>query len=236
MGRTKKEIYQEEEIERNKEEVKNIIKGIIDKGSKYIIKSMPVNGYIKDILLDVKEALDEEDFANMIKVAISSSINEGLMKLGLGKNELSKMEKMVDIAFDGGLAKTVNMGIDVVGSMKRSGNVFYNYIDDFIENLKSYVQGTDFKKKVYSGLKKSLDKVEDFKDMCNDWYDAYDDFNVGNIKNLAGKLNRLRKRVAFDNDCLSENNIIQNVTRLVSRDNKKLTTTQFDICSNIDKI
>ena len=46
----------------------------------------------------------------------------------------------------------------------------------------------------------------------------------------------MKKKVSFDNNCVSENTIIQNVTELVSRENKKLTSLQFDICSNVEKI
>ena len=44
------------EIEKNEAEVSNIISKIIEKGSNYIIKSMPVNEHIKEVLNYVKEA------------------------------------------------------------------------------------------------------------------------------------------------------------------------------------
>jgi hypothetical protein len=72
--------------------------------------------------------------------------------------------------------------------------------------------------------------------MCNDWYDAYDKFDLTDIKQIADKLNKMKKKVSFDNNCVSENTIIQNVTELVSRKNSKLTKTQFDICSNLEKL
>ena len=40
------------EIEKNKEEIKNIISNIINKGSNYIIRAMPVNNHIKEILVN----------------------------------------------------------------------------------------------------------------------------------------------------------------------------------------
>lgn len=224
------------DIENNKEEVKNIISSIINKGSNYIIRAMPVNDHIKSILYDVKEALKEEEFSDIIKTAINSSLNEGLEIIGVKKDNLSQIDKMVDIAFDGGLTKSINMGVDIIENIKKYGNLFYNYIEEFFENLKGYISGKDFKAKVYLGINKCLDKIEDFKDMCNDWYDAYDDFNLNDIKSLAQKLNKMKKNVSFDNACISENTIIQNVTELVSRENKKLTPTQFEICQNVEEI
>lgn len=224
------------EVEKNKEEIKKIIIKIIDKSSNYIIRAMPVNEHIKDLLLNVKGALKEEDFYEMLKIAIGSSIKEGLDIIGLKEEATEEIDKMIDIAFDGGLTKSINMGIDIVENTKKYGNLFYNYIEDFFENLKGYIEGKDFKAKVYLGINKCLDKVENFKDICNDWYDAYDNFNISDIKVLADRLNKMKKKVSFNSNCLNENTIIQNVTELVSRERKKLTPIQFDICSNVEKI
>lgn len=224
------------EVEKNKEEIRKIIIKIIDKSSNYIIRAMPVNEHIKDLLLNVKGALKEEDFYEMLKIAIGSSIKEGLDIIGLKEEATEEIDKMIDIAFDGGLTKSINMGIDIVENTKKYGNLFYNYIEDFFENLKGYIEGKDFKAKVYLGINKCLDKVENFKDICNDWYDAYDNFNISDIKVLADRLNKMKKKVSFNSNCLNENTIIQNVTELVSRERKKLTPIQFDICSNVEKI
>lgn len=223
-------------IEKNKQEIIGIVSKIISKGSNYIIRAMPVNEHIKDILLDVKEVLDEGEFKNILKVAVSSSISEGINIIGIKDDELENIDKMVEIAFDGGLDKSINIGIDMIENMKKYGNLFYNYIEDYFENLKAFVSSKDFKNKVYSGITKCLNRVESFKDMCNEWYDAYDKFDLNDIKDIAGKLKKMKKNVSFDNGCISENTIIQNVTELVARKNKKLTKTQFDICSNLEKL
>ena len=61
-------------VNKNSQQVINIIKSILDKGANYVIKSMPVNKHIKDILINVKEVINEKDFANILDVAIRSSI------------------------------------------------------------------------------------------------------------------------------------------------------------------
>jgi hypothetical protein len=93
------------EIEKNKDEILKIINNIINKGSNYIIRAMPVNEHIKEILSDVKESLSEGDFKNMLKVAINSSISEGLEIVGLSEKDIDNIDKLVDTAFNGGLAK-----------------------------------------------------------------------------------------------------------------------------------
>lgn len=224
------------EVEKNKEEIQKIILSIIDKGANYVIKGMPVNKHIKEVLIEIKKVLSERDFSQILNVAITSSIKEGMEIMGIKSKNMTEINNMVDTAFKGGLSNCINLGIDIIGNTKKCGNIFFNYIDDFFMGLKSFVSSTEFKKKIYANLEKCLDKVDDFKELCNDWYDAYDNFNVDELKNIAGKLNKLKSKVSFNNDCMNENNIIQNVTELVNRKKQKLTKIQFDICSNFEKV
>ena len=78
--------------------------------------------------------------------------------------------------------------------------------------------------------------MDNFKELCNDWYDAYDNFNLKDIGDIAGKLNKMKTKVQFDTNCINENTIIQNMTELVNRRKKKLTPFQLDICSNLEEI
>lgn len=226
----------EVEIEKNKEEIQNIILSIIDKGANYVIKGMPVNKHIKEVLIEIKKVLNEREFLQILNVAITSSIKEGMEIMGVKSKNITEINNMVDTAFKGGLSNFISLGIDIIGNTKKYGNIFFNYIDDFFGGLKSFISSTGFKKKIYANLEKSLDKVDDFKELCNDWYDAYDKFNVDELKNIAGKLNKLKSKVSFNNDCMNENNIIQNVTELVNRKKQKLTKIQFDICSDFEKV
>ncbi len=225
-----------EEIEINKNEIAEIVINILDKGSNYIIKSMPINEHIKEILSNVKVALKEKDFKNMIKVAVSSSITEGAQALGVGKEGISSIEEMIDASFEGGITKSINIGVDMIEQVKKYGNLFYNYIEDFFTRLRGFVDSKEFKNKVYSCVSKCLNKVDNFKEMCNDWYDAYDEFNISSLKEIASKLNKMKGQVGFDQNCISENSIIQNITEFVSKNNKKLTKTQFDIYSELEKV
>lgn len=223
-------------IEKNKKEITQIIENTIDKGANYIIRSMPVNKHIKEILINTKQALKEESLTGVIKVALVSSINEAKGFLNEKGNDLNNIEEMVNLAFDGGVTSSINVGIDMIENTKKYGNLFYNYIEDFFVKLKGFVTSKEFKSKVYLGVSKCMNKVDNFKQICSDWYDAYDDFNIDSIKEIATKLNKMKGKVSFDSNCINENSIIQNVTELVSRNKKKLTSTQFAICAEVEKI
>ena len=171
-----------------------------------------------------------------MNTALTSSIKEGLEIAGVPEKNISEINKMVEAAFKGGLSNCINIGIDIVSTTKKYGNIFYNYIDDFFGDLKSFISSTEFKKKIDLNVEKCMNKVDDFKELCNDWYDAYDNFDLRQIKEIANKLNKLKYKVNFNNDCINENNIIQNITELVNVRKQKLTKTQYDICSSLDEI
>lgn len=225
-----------QEVKRNKEELKNIIIKTIDKGGNYIIKAMPVNKHIKDILLDVKECITDNDFKDIISTAIESSIKQGKEILGLTDRDIKHINKMINTAFAGGLTKNINIGVATIENIKKYGNLFYNYIEDFFESLKSYIASTGFEERVNIAVSKCLNKVDEFKQICSNWYSAYDNFDLNNISSLADKLDKLKDKVEFNDNCISENTIIQNVTELVRQNKKKLTKNQFDICANLDQI
>lgn len=223
-------------VEKNKKEIIRIIENTIDKGANYIIRSMPVNKHIKEILVNIKQVLNDGDLSSVIKVALVSSINEAKGYLNDKNNDLNNIENMVNMAFDGGITSSINIGIDMIENTKKYGHLFYNYIEDFFVNLKGFIVSKEFKNKVYCGVSKCLNKVDNFKKICSDWYNAYDDFNIDSIKEIATKLNKMKAKVSFDTSCMNENSIIQNVTELVSRNKKKLTSTQFAICTEVEKI
>ena len=225
-----------QEVKRNKEELKNILIKTIDKGGNYIIKAMPVNKHIKDILSDVKECITDGEFKDIVSTAIESSLKEGKEILGLTDRELKYINKMINTAFAGGLTKNINIGVAAIENVKKYGNLFYNYIEDFFESLKSYIASTGFEERVNIAVSKCLNKVDEFKKICSNWYTAYDKFDLNNISSIADKLDKMKNKVEFNDKCVSENTIIQNVTELVRQNKKKLTKNQFDICANLDKI
>ena len=101
------------EVEKNKEELMNIILNIIDKGANYVIKGMPVNEHIKEVLIDVKKVLKQGDFLKILNTALTSSIKEGLEIAGVPEKNISEINKMVEAAFKGGLSNCINIGIDI---------------------------------------------------------------------------------------------------------------------------
>ena len=220
-------------IKRNENSFLNVVQGVVNKGAEYVIKAMPVNDHIKDILLDVKDAFKTKDFKNVVKTALNSSIREGLEVLQLPKNVLSDITKIKDIVFKGGFREGINAGIDIVTKKYLKNNLLSTFIKDFLDKTKKYVYSKDFSEKIDIGIKKIFDKVDKYKNVCKEWFKSYDKFDMENMNKLCKYLNKNKSSVSIDKECIKENNTIQNMMELINVRNSKLTPMQMQICSNL---
>lgn len=221
------------QISKNKNEFQNMIGNIIDKGAEYAIKASPVNGHIKDILIDVKNSFKSKDFKEIVKTAINSSVREGLEILNMPKNVLKDINKIKDIAMKGGITSAINAGIDIFYKNTFKNNIFEPYINTFIKDIKAFVSSKSFSEKLDRGFDKVREKVIDFKQLCNKWYQSYEKFEIDSLNSIAKQLNSKQKIVNNNLECIKENNIIQNMTELVNNKNNKLSPMQLQICNNL---
>ena len=271
---TKERVIIDKDIQVNNEELTNLILGILEKGANYSIKSMSVSDQLKDLLLDVKKNLNNEEFKKMIADALNGSVKEGIdienyndydfeedddneeeefeeeqdvlkmlkYKENKGsvinekKIDLSDLSNIFKYAFKGGFPQLLSLAIEVATSSKKNNNIFSNYIDDFIGRIKTYVHSEQFKNKVSMGISKCSDKVEKFKGLCAAWYNAYDILNVDQIKQIANELKLMKNKVKFDNECLNENEVIQNVTDIVSKKGEKISKSRIEIFDNLHEL
>ncbi len=232
---TNDNVILNEEIELNKEEISNVLMGILDKGANYSIKSMSVSDHIKEMLLDVKNTFINNDFKKIMKNAINGAIKDG-EEINNKEYNKTDINTVTDKAFEGGLPHFINLGLEMVTSVKKAGNIFSNFIDDFVNRIKSYVLSAEFKNKVKNGVSRSLNKVEKFKGLCAAWYNAYDLLNTEEIKEIANQLKEMKNKVKFDNECLNENEIIQNVTDIIAKRGEKISKAKVDIYENLREI
>lgn len=223
----------DKDLYKNKENFGNIITNIIDKGGDYIIKALPVNESLKDVLIDVKGAFKTKDFKEIVKTALDSSIREGLELLKIPKNVISDITKIKDIAFKGGLRQALCAGIDIIIEKYTKNNLFANIIGDFVKQTKNFIFSNAFKLKLDSKINKVLDKTKDYGDLCKNWYEAYEKFDLDSINKLAEKINKKEKGIEFNKDNINENNIIQNITKLVNVKKEKLSPIQLQICNTL---
>lgn len=216
------------QIENVKLEFGNIVRNIVDRGADYVIKAMPINDHIKDILSDVKNSFKTKGFKDLVKTAVNSSIREGLEILSLPKNVISNIDKVKDIAIKGGLTNAICAGIEIV--LKKNLNINTDIVKDFIDKMKGFINNKAFINKIDQGIKKCSSRVGKFEKMCDEWYQAYKDFDLDKINQISSKLNNSVKNVKFNKDSVKSNNIIQNLTEFVNNKKDRLTEMQYQAC------
>ena len=221
------------EINRSKRAFSGVVQEAVSKGADYVIRAMPVNDSIKNVLIDVKNSFQTKDFKQILKTAINSSITEGLKILDLPKNVLKDINKIKNVTLKGGLREGVCAAIDIVTNKYLKNNVFVSFIKDFINKTKDFVCNKGFKDKLNSGIKKIYNKVDQYKEKCEKWYDYYNKLDFDNMNNIAKSLKSEKSKVSIDADCIKQNNIIQNMMELVNTKKDKLSPIQLQICSSL---
>lgn len=205
----------------------------IDKAANYIIKAMPVPDAIKDILKDVKDAMKTRDLKKIVSTAVTSSIREGLEILGCDKNTIKDVFKLKDIAMKGGLSQALKNGIEIVANNYLKNNIVGQYVYDFFNKLKNYILTNRFGEKINELLEKLQKRKDKFFEKCGSWYNAYSEMDLDAINTIANSLNRKKEITSQYLECAKENQIIQNMTKMVNSKNSKLTDNQLQLCRTL---
>ena len=219
--------------DRNRTEFTNLISKVIDNGTNYIIKALPVSENIKDIAIDVKEAFKTRDFKEILKTAVNSTIREGLDVLNLPKNVIADITKVTNIALRGGLIQALSSGIDIIANKYLKNNIFSPVINTVLTDIKKFINSSEFKIKLNQGIIKLTNRAEQFNELCERWYNSYANFDIISMNSLCRNIKKLQPHIVNDKECVIQTNIIDNMTQLVNSKQDKLSEFQMKICSNI---
>lgn len=235
MKSIENEIYLEKDvvIGHNKNEFAKVLEDAVYKGADYVIKGLPISTCVKDVLIDVKNAFRTKDFKEILKTAVNSSIREGLELLAIPKNVIRDITKIKDIALQGGLKNAVSAGIDIVTQKYLKGNIFEPFIKNFLNRTKDFIFSNDFIRKIDGGIKKILQKSDQCKKLCEDWYQAYEKFDLDLMNSLAKEIKNKKKIMNTDEAYIKESAIIDNMTKLVNAKKEKLSQIQLQICHSL---
>ena len=218
---------------RNKTEFTNVLGKVIENGTNYIIKSLPISDNLKDIAIDIKNAFKTRDFKEVLKTAVNSSIREGLEVLNMPKDILSDITKISKVAFKGGLSQAISAGIDIVSEKYLKNNIFSPVIDKVLGEIKTYIGSVDFKNKLDLNISKLIDKTTKFNELCNEWYNSYEKFDIFSMNNICKTIKKMQSHIVNNKDCITQSNIIENMTKLVNSKHSKLSPIQMKICGSI---
>lgn len=214
-------------------ELNSVTSKAIDKAADYVIKAMPVPDAIKDILKDVKEAIKTRDFNNILKTVLKSSIREGLEIIGIDIEKIKDVSELKEIAKKGGLVQNTKNAIEIFENNYLKNNIVGEHIYNFFEKLKNYVLSNKFIENINEFIKKMKNKQEEFFSKCEDWHEAYSNLDFDKIYDISKTLKNKHDVLGQSKECYKENQIIQNMTKMVLNQNKKLSDTQLQLCKTI---
>lgn len=221
------------EIATQKSNFSKIVNDVIDKGTSYVIKALPVNKGVKNILLNVKEAFKTKDFKEIVKVAINSSIKEGLEMVGMPVSVIKDITKLKDIALKGGLKQALVAGIDITANKYLKNNLFADILKDFFDRTKQFLNSNEFLVKIDNGISKLKQKVDNFKKLCDNWNKSYQVFDLAKLNDLSERIKKYRYSKILDYNDLNKTKVIPNITTLANTKKSKLSNTQLEVCETL---
>ena len=225
-----KELELDKQIDSLKDQLKDVVTSTIDKVATYSIKAMPIPDSFKDILYDVKNSFKSKGFKDITKTIINSSVREGMEILHIDKESIKDLKKITNVAVKGGLIQGIKCGIDIVAKKHLNNNIVGDFMYDFFNKLKDAPLSNEFLNKMDNSINKITKAKEDFASKCNEFMEAYNDFNIQKINEIAKELEQKIKLKKHDEECIRENKIIQNITKLVNNKNDRLTDAQLQLC------
>jgi len=211
----------------------NATEKALDFASKYIIKAMPVPDAIKDILIDVKDAIKTRDLKQVVNTVIKSTLREGMEVIGLSKTNINTVMELKNIASKGGLVTALKNGIENVAEKYLKNNIVEDYVYDFFNKLKGYIMNKEFGRNLDNVICRLYHKKDKFLEKCEEWYTAYKNMNLDKINDVASELNKNKYVLARYTECIKENNIIQNMTAMINNKKEALTIEQQRLCQVI---
>lgn len=221
------------DLSKEKQAFDKVVVNVIDKGTDYILKAMPIQENIKDILLDVKKSFKTKDFFKIVQTAVTSSLREGLEILGTPINVIKDVNKIKEAAFKGGLRQGLVAAIDIVANKYLKGNILGDTVSKFIDDTKDFINSKRFSIKVDEDIRKMAMKQEKFKVLCSEWYKAYDKMDLTSLNDIAKKISLKQKTSVINNDIMKAAKIILNMTEFVNNKKDKLSLTQLDVCKSL---
>lgn len=227
------ELNEDRRMTTLKNDLSNAAEKAIDHASKYIIKAMPVPDSVKDILIDVKDAIKTKDIKEVVSTVVKSTVREGLEIVGLSSSSINSLMELKDIAKKGGLITSLKNGIEIVAENYLKNNIVGDYVYSFFDKLKNYIMNNEFGKSLNNFIKKLEEKKDKFLQKCEEWYNAYKEGNLGKVNSVANELDSNKYVLSRYADCAKENNVIQNMTAMVNSKESVLTENQQRLCQVI---
>lgn len=210
-----------------------VVEGVVLNGAQYVIKALPIQENVKDVLVDVAKVLKTKDFSKIVDTAITSSIKEGMEFLGIKSISKANVREVLDIAKKGGLRENLCATFDITFKPFIANNLFGDTISKFVDDVKTFLGGKSFDVAMNKAIDKIIAAKEKVKNVFNKWEEAYKNFNLKDVTEIFKSMSTFNKTINQDHLLTEQYNQIKNIMDFVKINQCKLTDTQYNFCKNI---
>lgn len=217
----------------NKDSLDNIVTNILKRGIDYGVKALNISKDSDGIINSIKDIVKSKELKEIVNSSVNVSLSQALENKKGDVSILKNLDDFKDMALKGGLRFLLSAGVEILFNKVTKLNLFKPIIQKLVKNVKDFVMSNSFLKKLSEGVNKIVGKSTEFKQICEKWYKAYDDFNISSLNDIAKELDSKKETITNDTECLKENNVIQNMTKLINSKKDKLSQMQLQICDNL---
>lgn len=217
----------------SKEDLNKILTNILKKGIDYSMKSLNISENNEGIIKVIKKIANSKELKDIIDSSVNISISQFLENKKDKSLKTGGLNEVKEATLKGGIRFLLTAGIEILFNKKLKLNLFKPIINSVLKRIKDFIISNSFIQKLNNAVNRVINKADEYLKVCKDWYKAYEEFDLKSMNDLAKQLENKKIKIQNNEVCLKENNIIQNMTRLVNSKKDKLSNLQLQICSDL---
>lgn len=217
----------------SKEDLNKILTNILKKGIDYSMKSLNISENNEGIIKVIKKIANSKELKDIIDSSVNISISQFLENKKDKSLKTGGLNEVKEATLKGGIRFLLTAGIEILFNKKLKLNLFKPIINSVLKRIKDFIISNSFIQKLNNAVNRVINKADEYLKVCKDWYKAYEEFDLKSMNDLAKQLENKKVKIQNNEICLKENNIIQNMTRLVNSKKDKLSNLQLQICSDL---
>ncbi len=216
-----------------KESLNKILVNILKKGIDYSVKSLNISENNEGLINNIKKISNSKELREIISSSVNASILEFLENKKENTIKFGNLSEVKEASLKGGLRFLLSAGVDVLFNKSFKLNLFKPLISLVIKKVKEFILSNSFIQKLNRSVDNMIHKADGYINICKKWYSAYEKFDLKELNKLAKELDMQKNKVMHNEECLKENNLIQNMTKLVNSKKDKLSNLQLQICNDL---
>lgn len=209
------------------------IYNIIDSGINYIIKSMPINKSVQNVIIEIKDVIKESGLKEAIKESLNIALKEGLNFIKLPKNIIESGKQVMEIITKGGFKYLLVNSIELLFNSAIKSRILPIEISKFIERVKDYIFSEKFSNK-FQGLFNQIDKQKEvLNSRINSWNEAYNNKNIQEMDKSYRIIKQMSGGIVLDSNISKTIDTIKNITKLFKTKKDTLNNYELELCAKI---